>query len=75
MTSNTDRRKRLIQLVAIQLTQIELGGLAGTVGEKAALFTDTLLRSAEEVMPGQIRQSRMSGLLEDETMHDEFEEA
>ena len=26
-------------------------------------------------MPGQIRQSRISGLLEDEAMHDEFEEA
>ena len=26
-------------------------------------------------MPGQIRQSRISGLLEDETMHDKFEEA
>ena len=75
ITSDTDRRKRLIQLVAIQLTQTELGGLGGTVGEKAALFTDTLLRSAEEVMPGQIRQSRISGLLEDEAMHDEFEEA
>ena len=73
--SDTDRRERLIQLVAIQLTQTELGGLGGTVGEKAALFTDTLLWSAEEVMPGQIRQSRISGLLEDEAMHDEFEEA
>ena len=51
ITSDTDRRERLIQRVAIQLTQIELGGLGGTVGEKAALFTDTLLRSAEEVMP------------------------
>ena len=75
ITSDTDRRKRLIQLVAIQLTQTELGGLGGTVGEKAALFIDTLLRSADEVMPGQIRQSRISGLLEDEAMHDEFEEA
>ena len=75
ITSDTDRRERLIQLVAIQLTQTELGGLGGTVGEKAALFTDTLLRSAEEVMPGQIRQSRISGLLGDEAMHDEFEEA
>ena len=75
ITSDTDRRERLIQLVAIQLTQTELGGLGGTVGEKAAIFTDTLLRSAEEVMPGQIRQSRTSGLLEDEAMHDEFEEA
>ena len=75
ITSDTDRRERLIQLVAIQLTQTELGGLGGTVGEKAALFIDTLLRSAEEVMPGQIRQSRISGLLEDEAMHDEFEEA
>ena len=75
ITSDTDRRERLIQLVAIQLTQTELGGLGGTVGEKAALFTDTLLRSAEEVMPGQIRQSRISGLLEDEAMHDAFEEA
>ena len=72
ITSDTDRRERLIQLVASQLTQIELGG---TVGEKAALFTDTLLRSAEEVMPGQIRQSRISGLLEDKIMHDEFDEA
>ena len=26
-------------------------------------------------MPGQIRQSRISGLLENEAMHDEFEEA
>ena len=26
-------------------------------------------------MPGQIRQSRISGLLEDKIMHDEFEEA
>ena len=26
-------------------------------------------------MPGQIRQSRIPGLLEDEAMHDEFEEA
>ena len=44
MTSDTDRRERLIPLLASQLTQTELGG---TVGEKAALFTDTLLRSAE----------------------------
>ena len=73
--SDTDRRERLIQLVAIQLTQTELGGLGGTVGEKAALFTDTLLRFAEEATPGHIRQSRISGLLEDEAMHDEFEEA
>ena len=75
ITSDTDRRERLIQLVAIQLTQTELGGLGGTVSEKAALFTDTFLRSAEEVMPGQIRQSRISGLLEDGAMHDGFEEA
>ena len=75
ITSDTDRRERLVQVVAIQLTQIELGRLGGTVGEKAALFTDTLLRSAEEVMPGQIRQPRISGLLEDEVMHDELEEA
>ena len=73
ITSDTDRRERLIKLVAIQLTQTELGG---TVREKAALFTDTLLlRSAEEVMPGQTRQSCISGLLEDEAMHDKFEEA
>ena len=44
--------------------------LGGTVGEKAALFTDTFPRSAEEVMPGQIRQSRISGLLEDKAMND-----
>ena len=75
ITSDTDRRERLIQLVAIQLTQTELGGLGGTVGKKAALFTDILLPSAEEVMPGQIRQSRISGSLEDEAMHDDFEEA
>ena len=76
ITSNTDRCERLIQLVASQLTQTELGGLGGTVGEKAALFTDTLqdLRSAEEVIPGQIRQSCISGLLENEAMHDELEE-
>ena len=72
ITSDTDRRERLIQLVASQLTQTELGG---TVGEKAALFTDTLQRSTEGVMPGQIRQSRISGLLENEAMHDEFEKA
>ena len=72
ITSDTDRRERLIQLVASQLTQTELGG---TAGKKAILFTDTLLRSAEEVMPGQIRQSRISGLLEDKTMHAEFEQA
>ena len=73
--SDTDRRERLIQLVASQLTRTELGGLGGTVGEKATLFTDPLLRSAKKVMPGQIRQSRISGLLENEAMHDEFEEA
>ena len=72
VTSDTDQRERLIQLVASQLTQTELGG---TVGEKAVLFTDTLLRSAEEVMQGQIRQSRISGLLGDKIMHDGFEEA
>ena len=60
ITSDTDRRKRLIHFVASQLTQTELGGLGGTVGEEAVLFTDTLLQSAEEVMPGQIRQSRIS---------------
>ena len=54
ITSDTDRCERLIQLIAIQFTQTELGGLGGTVGEKAALFTDRLLRSAEEVVPGQI---------------------
>ena len=46
ITSDTDRHERLIQLLASQLTQTELGG---TVSEKAALFTYTLLRSAEEV--------------------------
>ena len=75
VTSDTDGRERLIPLVVIQLTQTELWGLGGTVGEKAALFTDTLLRSAEEVMPGQIRESRICGLLKDEEMHDGFEEA
>ena len=75
ITSDTDRRERLVPLVTSQLTPTELGGLGGTVGEKAALFTDTLLRFAEEVMPGQIRQSRISGLLKNEAMHDEFEEA
>ena len=40
ITSDTDRRERLIQLVANQLTQAKL---ESTVGEKAALFTDTLL--------------------------------
>ena len=49
ITSDTEQRERLIQLVASQLTQTELGG---TVGEKAALFAGTLLRSAEEAMPG-----------------------
>ena len=68
IASDTDQRKRLIQLVASQLTQT---GLGGTVGEKV----DTLLRSAEEVMPGQIRQSRISGLFESKVMYAEFEEA
>ena len=49
ITFDTEQSERLIQLVANQLTQTELGG---TVGEKAALFTGTLLRSAEEAMPG-----------------------
>ena len=75
ITSDTVRRERLIQLVDSQLTQTKLGGLGGTVDEKVTLFTDTLLRSAEEVMPGQIRQSRISGLLENEVMHGEFDEA
>ena len=44
ITSNTDQRKRLIQLIVSQLTQTELWG---AVGEKAAHFTNTLLRSAE----------------------------
>ena len=44
ITSDTDRRKRLIQLTDSQLTQTELGG---AVGEKAAHFTNTLLRSTE----------------------------
>ena len=70
ITSDTDRRERLIQLVASQLTQTKFGG---TVGETAALFTDTLLRSAEEVMPGQIRQFSISGLFEDNVMHADFE--
>ena len=49
ITFDTEQRERLIQLVANQLTQTKLGG---TVGEKTALFTGTLLRSAEEAMPG-----------------------
>ena len=68
----TDERSRLIQLVASQLTQTELGG---TVGEKAALFADILLRSTEEVISGQIRQSRISGIFKDKAMQAEFEEA
>ena len=44
ITSDTDRRERLIQFIASQLTQAELGG---AVSEKATHFTDTLLRSAE----------------------------
>ena len=51
ITAENDRRERLIQLVANQLTQAKLWS---TVGEKAALFTDTLLWSAEELTPGQI---------------------
>ena len=38
-------------------------------------FTDTLLRSAEEVMPGQIRQTRLSGSFEDTAMRAEFVKA
>ena len=44
ITSDTGRRERLIQLIASQLTQTELGS---AVGEKAAHFTNTLLRSTE----------------------------
>ena len=51
ITSDTDRRERLIQLVASKLTQTELVGLGGTVGEKAVLFTDTLLRRGGNVRP------------------------
>ena len=69
LASDTDQRERLIELVASQLTRTKHGGI---VGEKAALFTDTLLRSAGEVMSGQIRQSRISGLLEDKAMHAEL---
>ena len=69
--SENDRRERLIQLVAIQLTQAELGG---TVDEKDALLSDTLLRSTEEIMPGQIPQSHLSGLFEDKAMRAEFEQ-
>ena len=72
ITSDTDRCERLIQLAANQLTQTKL---VGTVGKKAAIFTDTLLRPAEEVMPGQIRQPRLSRLFEDKPIHAEFEEA
>ena len=72
ITSDTDRHERLIQLVASQLMQTEL---SGTVGEQAAFFTDTLLRSAGEVMPGQIRLSCLSGLFEDKARHAEFEKA
>ena len=72
ITSETDRRQRLIKLVTGPLTQTEL---RGTVGEKTALFTDTLLRSAKDVMPGQTRQSHIYGLLEDKATHAEFDEA
>ena len=72
ITSDTDRRKGLIQLVASQLTQAKLGG---TVGEIATFFTDTLRRSAGEVMPGKIRQSRLPVLFENKTMHAQFKEA
>ena len=68
----TDEHSRLIQLVASELTQTELGG---TVGEKAALYTDILVRSTEEVISGQIRQSRISGFFEDKAMQAEFEES
>ena len=61
ITADTDRPERLIQRIASKLPQTELGG---TVGEKAALFTYTLLRSANEVIPGKIRLSRLSGLFE-----------
>ena len=72
ITSDTDRRERLLQLVVSQLTQTEL---RGTVGEEAALLTDLLLRSAEEVTPGQILQSRISRMFEDKAMYAEFQEA
>ena len=72
ITSDTDRHERLIQIVASHLTQTQLGG---TIGEKVGRFADTPLRSAEEVMPGQIRQSRIPGMLEDKAMHAKFEEA
>ena len=71
ITPDTDRRKRLIQLVASQLTQAKLGG---TVGEKAALLPDTLLLRSADVT-GQIQQCSLSGLFENKAMHAEFEEA
>ena len=72
ITTENDLCERLIQLVANQFTQAKLGG---TVGEKAALFTDTLLRSAEELTPCPICRSRLSGLFKDKAMRTEFEEA
>ena len=75
-TSDTNRRERLIRTVASQLTKTELGG---TVDEKVALFTNTLQRSAEEVMSG--RNVRPNPAVPyiwavgDKAMHDEFKEA
>ena len=37
------------------------------------IHTDTRLRSAEEVVPGKIRQSSISGLFEDKTIRAQFE--
>ena len=71
ITSENDQRERRIQLVAIQLTQAEL---EGTIGEKDTLLSDTLLRPAEEIMPGQIQQSHLFGLFEDKAMRVGFEE-
>ena len=58
----TDEQSRLIPTganVGSQLTQAELGG---KVSEKVVFFIETLLWFAEEVMLGQIQQSRLSGL-------------
>ena len=48
--SYTDRRERLI---CCQLAHV--GRIRGHSRRKSVLFTDTLLRSAEGVMPGQIQ--------------------
>ena len=67
-----DRREELVQLADSELATAKPGD---TVGEMAAHFADTLLRSAEKVVPSSARQSRVQGWFEDAAIRAEFDHA